>query len=1040
MPKLGVSLLGTVLFEVDGVPCAIATRKAVALFAYLAVTNRPQQRASLAALLWPDFDGTRAKASLRRALADIKRGLGDGWLIADRKTVQLNPQAAIHADVHQFRDLISSSQTEPQKVQSPEPLMQAIALYQADFLAGFSIKNCEQFDEWQLFEQESLRHALSDALETLIEVYQARGELQLAIAQGRRWVALDPLNEPAQRLLIQLYMEDGQASAALRQYEACKQLLDEELGVEPEPETVVLAAQIDGVGKVRPNNLPPLNESRFIGRKDELAHIQQQIANPKVKLLTLLGMGGTGKTTLALHYAAAAVKKLGGPFHDGIFFVSLAAIWQASYTISATALITSIADALSLSLSGVTAPKAHLLHELRGKDCLLIIDNGESTSQNARLLLNDILAAAPTVKLLITSRERFNLREEWVFEVEGLPYGHEGGNWFSAETLQEHDAFLLFEARAQQTVASFSGKGLDSAEKAAVMELCRLTQGVPLALELAAVWVHMLTCQQIVQEIKTKLDLLQAHRIDLEDRHRSMRAIFDQSWDRLAATEQTIMTSLAVFANSFDYAAANHVAEVSIWSLSQLNEKSLLQILSFKMGKRYRLHPLLRQYILEHLPREVCWSLNERHARYYGAFMQQKEPQLDGDTVAVALDDIQVNIDEIRVGWHWATRHGKLDILHQFEHSFTRFFMWRGLTQEGLELFQPVLALKPPVETLIHESTAEQLAIWSRLLSGMLHLSLDSGADTISLDAISADYRQIAHYTEDALEVANVYAMLGGVAQRRGAYERAQQFLTFSTQISAESADSKGLAHTYMRLGSLARDNGNFDEAQRYFEQSLKMYRELAYDWGKMHALRLLGGVLASQGCVADGIAHVTEGLTLGLRSNDQTSIALAQETLGKIYLSQHNVAQANAHLQQSLDIFRRANIRKGMVRVLNALADLACACGDRPLASVRYKESFEIALRCKAPPLVLDVILGIARFSADEYHAGRIDQATRKQISQLLKVVQHHHASNARQKGAVAELSQHLTGPFIEIDPPATLSLEEINQLVVNILLQLPE
>ena len=149
MPKLGVSLLGTVRFEVDGAPCAIATRKAVALCAYLAVTNRPQQRESLAALLWPDFDGTRAKASLRRALADIKRGLGDGWLVADRKTVQLNPKATIEVDVHQFHELLAGFQTESLKIQSPEPLAHAVALYQADFLAGFSIKNCERFDEWQ---------------------------------------------------------------------------------------------------------------------------------------------------------------------------------------------------------------------------------------------------------------------------------------------------------------------------------------------------------------------------------------------------------------------------------------------------------------------------------------------------------------------------------------------------------------------------------------------------------------------------------------------------------------------------------------------------------------------------------------------------------------------------------------------------------------------------------------------------------------------------------------------------------------------------
>ncbi len=245
MSRLALYLLGPPRIECDGGPVDIRRRKAIALLAYLAMTGQSHSRDTLATLFWPEHDQSRARAGLRRALASLKKGLGEGWLEVDRESVELNREAEVWLDVQAFQDRIAACGTHSHPAEEVCPdclplLAEAAELYRDDFLAGFTLRDSPAFDEWQFFQCQGLRSDLAGGLERLAQAHGEQGEYQPAITYARRWLTLDPLHEPAHRCLMELYVRSDQRAAALRQYQECERVLQEELGVPPEAETARL--------------------------------------------------------------------------------------------------------------------------------------------------------------------------------------------------------------------------------------------------------------------------------------------------------------------------------------------------------------------------------------------------------------------------------------------------------------------------------------------------------------------------------------------------------------------------------------------------------------------------------------------------------------------------------------------------------------------------------------------------------------------------------------------------------------------------------
>ena len=245
MADLKIFLLGPPRVELNGIPVDFQRRKALALLIFLAVSDRPHSRDALATLFWPDYSQRQARTYLRRDLAILNTSLSSAWLIADRETIELNRLPGLWVDVAEFGRLLAACRNHdhPLEVVCADcaPLLsEAVTLYTDNFLAGFTLRDSPEFDDWQFFQTEGLRMELAWALERLVRGLSAQGSSEAAIPHARRWLALDPLHEPAQQQLMQLYDQTGQPTAALRQYEEYVKLLEEELGLPPEEETTTL--------------------------------------------------------------------------------------------------------------------------------------------------------------------------------------------------------------------------------------------------------------------------------------------------------------------------------------------------------------------------------------------------------------------------------------------------------------------------------------------------------------------------------------------------------------------------------------------------------------------------------------------------------------------------------------------------------------------------------------------------------------------------------------------------------------------------------
>jgi DNA-binding SARP family transcriptional activator len=549
MAQLALTLLGPLQATLDGVPVAgFESQKVRALLAYLALeAKRPHAREVLAGLLWPNQTDQDARNNLRQALANLRQALGDqratpSYLLITRDTVQFNRASTHQIDVVVFMELLATCDQHPHR--HPETcrscaqrLQQAVKRYHGDFLSAFFLADSAAFEEWALLKREWLHQRALAASAQLASYYERRGEYAHAQQQAQRQLELDPWREESHRQLMRVLAAGGERSAALVQYATCRRILAAELGVAPEVATTALYDSIQRGSEVAPPHAVQLANilaahtppTPLLGRATELAQLAEHLEDRNCRLLTLVGMGGIGKTRLALQ----AASDLDASFPDGVCFVPLVALT------SAELLVPAIASALGLALHGLADPKTQLLAYLRAKDVLLVLDNFEQLLDGADVL-SDIVQDAPGIVLLATSREPLNLRMEWLLDTPGLSVPERA----DAIGVEQSSAVQLFVQTARRMRANFA---LSPEIVPSVAHICQLVAGMPLAIELAASWVRSRSCSEIARGLEQSLEQLATTMQDVPTRHRSMRVVFDQSWRLLSAAEQCVLRRLAVF-------------------------------------------------------------------------------------------------------------------------------------------------------------------------------------------------------------------------------------------------------------------------------------------------------------------------------------------------------------------------------------------------------------------------------------------------------------------------------------------------------------
>ena len=604
MSGLKLSLLGPPLLDRDGTTIKLDTRKTQALLIYLAVTNQSHRRDSLVNLLWPESNQVRGRAILRNSLYAINKVLGAGLLESDQETVSLNHDAELWVDMNTFRSSIGQCETHGHGSGEVcrsclNPLKGAMDLYRGDFLTGFTLKDSVNFDNWQLSQSETLRSEMSIGFGRLIRCLREEREQEKAIKYARRWMELDSVNEAAHRQLMELCALSGQRSAALRQYEECVRVLKKELEVSPEDETVELFESIKenrikgaettshGALESRSNNLPRQLTS-FVGRKREIAEIKRLLST--TPLLTLTGTGGCGKTRLALEVASELLED----YRDGVRLVEFAPFSDPALVPQA------VASALNVQEQQNRSIRETLLIYLGSKQILIVMDNCEHLVQACGEFVDALLHTCQSLKILATSREPLHVRGEQEFTVPPLSVP-ENSLKQPVRELKQHEAVHLYIERAMAVVPEFT---ITDNNAPAVAEICIRMDGLPLAIELAAARIKMLSPEELVKRMNERLSLLRSASRDQPARQQTLRSEIGWSYDLLEAKERRSFSQLSVFTGGCTLEAAEAICVtgstgMSVFELlAALVDKSLLKRQEVDGESRYTMLETIREYAL----------------------------------------------------------------------------------------------------------------------------------------------------------------------------------------------------------------------------------------------------------------------------------------------------------------------------------------------------------------------------------------------------------------------------------------------------------
>ncbi|MCC7208184.1 MAG: AAA family ATPase [Anaerolineae bacterium] len=402
---------------------------------------------------------------------------------------------------------------------------------------------------------------------------------------------------------------------------------------------------------------PAAQTTCFVGRSTELDDLAGLMKNPLCRLLTVLGPGGIGKTRIVQEFAA----KHHALFSDGVYIAYFQAV------ASPDSIVPTIAEALDLRFQPGEDLQVQLVSYLRGRSLLLVLDNFEHLLDGVSIV-GDILASTCAVRLLITSRERLNLREEWVYEIHGLDYPIN-------DTVSDIERFAAVQLFVHSARRIYPGFRLTQPHKSPIARICRIVGGIPLGIELASAWTRTLPCDEIAREIERSLDILESSARNVLPRHRNMRAAFEPTWNRLSEDERSVFTKLSVFRGGCTREAAEYVAGATLRTLSTLVDKSLLRLDA--NGQRYSIHELLRQYGEERL----CSASNaqnetlDRHCAYYMRLLGEQENHIIFlGRQKEAIEKIDNDLENVRVAWRRAVTQGRLEEISQAAEGLWSFY------------------------------------------------------------------------------------------------------------------------------------------------------------------------------------------------------------------------------------------------------------------------------------------------------------------------------------------------------------------------------
>ena len=852
------------------------------LLTHLAVENDWVDRKDLAELLWQDTDLQAGLNNLRQLLYRNKKLEWAQLLEAKGQALRIGGET----DVSRFRRAFERNDWQA-----------ALHEYGGALLEGVRPLGLPAFETWLEAERSTLQHDWREALigrtQELAQQNDLSAELFTLLEQ---LLEVDPYNEEALLSLLQHAVKTNRHEAGLRLFEIFRGRLKADLGVEPLAETLRLADQLSGKSVSRVSNTIP---TFFVGRDAEQALILSQLEHGAMRLLTLRGSGGVGKTTLAQR-----IFDLAKPFFsNGTTWVSLQAISQLGDVPLA------IAASLELKLKADSSVWSQISDHLRHKNTLLILDNLEQLRGIAERLA-ELLEAAAGLKILVTSRVSLELPGEVVCALEGLDYPETA----NLALMQTSSAVLLFVERAALRRGGFA---LTEQNMTGVLRICKLVSGLPLGLTLAAAWAAELSPNALADGLESNADLPESLESEVAGVHRSLKAVFEHSWELLEDDLRTALSALSLFCGGFERRAALTGIGVSARALLGLVGRSLLQSLA---DGRYDLHPSVQVFAAQKLEQASQKQLQVVYAQYFARQAEQAEkPLRGGANQARFLKQITADLLNYFAAIQWTAAHD-VKLGAKMVGDLVHFWYSSGHRREGLDWANQFLALYQAPDTV------RLRLLWTKAsLSSEL---AEYDATTTALEA----HEQLALILQDHAALGGNQMQRGLLARARGQLETAKSHLQTAIGLleQSQAPDPNRLANYLNHLGGIYQMQQDSSTAKNLYQQSLALKREIGDSQGVAYALANLGTLAGSEGNPELERALLEEALIVNKEIGDAFLRAWLLQTLGKNALKMGDLDVTKHNYLEAFTEFIRLERRSSAIVLIHMISELAYAYHDQ--------------------------------------------------------------------------------------------------------------
>ncbi len=988
---LRIALFGyPVLYDGDR-EVRLESHKVRALLTYLLhQRGTPVARDYVAYLLWPDTPHEIARKNLRQALYSLRKAFGNlaqFCLDIQRDAVCLHPHPELHVDIWEFEDLSAQTRQHQHRSYGVCPycyqrFQRMLALYRQDFLAGFHLRQAQPFEEWVAERREYYRQWALKAVRQVVRRAYLSGHYEEAEHWARRWLQWDPWSEEAYAYLIRSLALSGNKHAALQMYRLYVQMMQEEMALEPSEEAQRLAYEVRQNLVTEPESLHilqalPRSTYPLIDRETEKAYLLDLLAQPQTRLLSVLGLGGQGKTRLAEAVAREAVTL----FPDGVYWVAFNGAYRES------TLLARLHEALDPFLH-VARDWDSLYESLRPLRALLVFDDVSEKADTLLEWLHRLLRASRDLVVLATAQHPLQLRMETRFWLRGLRYPEHDVENLTPEEALTYPAVALFVQRAQRASARFA---LTPETLPAVLDIVRFTQGLPLALELAAAQVAFASCQDVVDTLRRAgLDVTSPHR-DQPHQHRSLRVLLEHTWQGLSREFQRSLQKLAMFQGPFDARLAQEVAGVSREQLERLAQYGLLTPLeaSSAWPERWEMSPLIRAFVREKTrddTRSVAeWRQQAHHwlARTLphlsitqGFHLQRLYPLeeaipsfieelLQASSVDQLVNPLVGLITWLRYQGHLAQG---LQVLERIEERLEHF-------PEGQTYYQALGIIRRLQGLLLYYQNQLEESLWT--LQEALRLL---GRETPNV-----------HYLYTLQVLSSVYEAMGRLDEARYWEKRA---LELGDTLLAQTQDAQlrrelfiDRANSLNNLASVAFYQGNLEEAEAYYLQARALLTEHEAEFFLVNTLQNLAHVYSLQHRWEEAQQCAEEALRLAQR----LGALMAQ---GYVLTALIHLAVEREDWNTALFLARRAHrlVRRLGVAALQSNVTMyqgvVLAALRRPReAEASFRDAWQLARTSQLPYYQAETALAYARFLMDY---NRLSEAERWMREAASLVVTH--------------------------------------------------